>query len=79
MDYPTNGPGPDGASAGSASGMDINERTEGVREYAQDVVENLNEAVKRGREMVLRYPALSVAGAVAAGYLFAKLVARRVR
>lgn len=75
MDYPSNGS--NGASTGSTMPTDVGEMAEGVREYAQDAVQNLGEAVKRGRELVLRYPVLSVAGAVAAGYLFAKFAARR--
>ena len=79
MDYPSNGPGTNGSSAGSAFPTGVNEVAEGVQNYAQDAVENLNEVVKRGKEMVLRYPVLSMAGAIAAGYLFAKFVARRGR
>lgn len=79
MDYPTNGMGTNGAGAGSASPTDVNEAADGAREFAQNAVQNLNFAVKRGQEMVLRYPVLSVAGAVAVGYFFAKFVARRGR
>lgn len=73
MDYPTNG-GSNGVGSNPSEMM--NDATEGVREYAQDAVENLNEAMKRGRDLVMRYPVLSVAGAVAAGYLFAKFARR---
>jgi hypothetical protein len=76
MDYPING-GPGESGRGSAGTMDANDVAAGVREYAQDAAENLNEMVTRGKELVVRYPILSVAGAVAAGWLFARFVAKR--
>lgn len=75
MDYPTNGPGEPGR--GPASTIDSNDVATGVREYAQEAAENLTEMVTRGRDLVVRYPMLSVAGAVAAGWLFARFVAKR--
>jgi len=74
MDYPSNSA--NGASGSSSMPSGVSDVAENVQAYAQDAVENLNEAVKRGRELVLRYPILSVAGAVAAGYLFAKFARR---
>ena len=78
MDYPTNGPG---NSAGSANGapknMNETDAVEKMRGYAEDATASINDVVAKGREMILRYPVLSVAGVVAAGYLFAKFVARR--
>ena len=78
MDYPTNGPGQGGPTNGTSNPtMDANEVATNVREYAEDAAESLNMMMERGKEMVVRYPILSVAGAVAAGYLFARFVARR--
>ena len=75
-------PNDTGSSSGTAAEQPFDDAAEGfntenVREYAQDAMENLQDVVARGRELVLRYPAMSVAGAVAAGWLFARLVARR--
>jgi hypothetical protein len=75
MDYPINGGA--GDQGRSSASMDANDVAAGVREYAQDAAENLNEMMAKGRELVVRYPVLSVAGAVAAGWLFAKFVAKR--
>ena len=77
MDYPNNGPGtPAGRRTGDGQ-TEESERIHRVREYAEDATENFNEMVNRAREMVVRYPVASVAGAVAAGWLFARLIARR--
>lgn len=71
MDYPTNGTGASGPTP------DMNEMAANAKEYAADAAESLNAMVERGKEIVVRYPLLTVAGAVAAGWLFAKFVARR--
>lgn len=77
MDYPTNGPGSGGPNDAAAGAIDPNDVAQRMREYADDATQGLQEAFQKGREMVLRNPVLSVAGAVAAGYLFARIVARR--
>lgn len=76
MDYPING-GAGEPGRGPAGTIDANDVAAGVRDYAQDAAENLDEMLTRGRELVVRYPILSVAGAVAAGWLFARFVAKR--
>lgn len=54
-------------------GVDV----EKIRAMASDAVRNADAYVKQGRELIARYPVYAVAGAVAAGFLFAKLVARK--
>jgi hypothetical protein len=76
---PNDNGSPDGTTT---AGQPFDDTVEGfgpenVREYAQDAIENIQDVVARGRELVLRYPAMSVAGAVAAGWLFARLIARK--
>jgi hypothetical protein len=75
VDYPTNGGSVPGGTPSAQ--IDPNEMAANAREYAADAAESFNELVARGKEVVVRYPLLTVAGAVAAGYLFAKFVARR--
>lgn len=77
MDYPNNGPGQGAGNGASNPSMDASEAAANVREYAEDAAESFNAMMERGKDMVVRYPILSVAGAVAAGYLFARFVARR--
>lgn len=78
MDYPTNGPGSEGGAKNPAAGnIDDNAVAQRMREYADDATQNFQEALQKGRELVLRYPVMSVAGAIAGGYLFARFIARR--
>lgn len=75
VDYPTNGSSGGAGAAGTTSSAQ--QQVNNLREYAEDAQENLNEAVERAKAFVLKYPMASVAGAVAAGFLFARFVARR--
>ena len=78
MDYPTNGgAGSSGSAKDASRDMQDTEAAEQMREYAQSATASFNDAIRQGRELVLRYPVLSVAGAVAAGWMFARFVARR--
>ena len=74
MERQTNGPGSDPSGAdGAETALDV----ERLRGMAGDVMRNADEYVKRARELVVRYPVYSVAGAVVAGFVFAKLVAKK--
>lgn len=70
MEQPSNGPGSD--TAGKSAQM-----TDRVRDRAGEAMETFQDAVERGRELVLRHPLLSLAGAAATGWLVARLIARR--
>jgi ElaB/YqjD/DUF883 family membrane-anchored ribosome-binding protein len=72
-DYPTNGPGVKDVIDDS----DLASRLESAREAAEEMKERAGEMISKAREAVIRNPAWSIAGAVAAGFLFARFVARR--
>ncbi len=47
--------------------------------HAEEPLEAAGDLLRRAREWIVEHPGWSVIGAVAAGYLFSKLVARRGR
>lgn len=75
MDYTNDGPGAPATTNGFDldGGIDI----ERIRDMAQDAFKNADVYAKRAKELVVKYPGYSVAGALAAGYLFAKFARRR--
>ena len=75
VDFPTNGTN-GGATAGGTTSS-AQQQAQNIREYAEDAQENLEQALERAKAFVLKYPMASVAGAVAAGFFFARFVARR--
>jgi ElaB/YqjD/DUF883 family membrane-anchored ribosome-binding protein len=68
--------GPDARTAESLNG-ELSARAAAAREMAEEVRERAQKILVDARDLVLRYPAWAIAGAAAAGFLFARFVARR--
>lgn len=64
----------DGAGA---NGVDVQDRLDSMRDMAEDARQKADDFLARAKDAVVRYPTLSIAGAVAAGFVFAKLVRRK--
>jgi hypothetical protein len=61
----------------NGQGAELADRVDQIRDFADEAKDKAENLLQRGKELVTRYPAYSVAGAVAAGWLFAKFVSRR--
>ena len=69
----------DGPEAPSKEGMEreIASRAAQAREMAEEARERAEKIAADAKELILRYPAWAIGGAAAAGFLFARFVARR--
>lgn len=76
MEFTNDGPG---APVNTTNGFDAEGGIdlERLRDMAQDAFKNADVYAKRAKDLVVKYPGYSIAGAVAAGYLFAKFARRR--
>jgi len=60
-----------------ANGVDVQDRLDSMRDIAEDARRKADDFFANAKDTIVRYPTLSIAGAVAAGFLFAKLVRRK--
>ena len=75
MEYGTGGPGASGKNGSEREPSRVESMRDAAEKYSRDV----NDMLQRARELLATYPGFALAGAAAAGFLFARVAARRRR